>query len=193
MHQFLLPLFLRRRAPGRDPLPVVMCGIRAGERVLQIGLDDPALAAALASKAGLNGTAALAAASAAAAGRARRAAAAAGVLMEVATARLPLPLGNGGFDLVVVHALKGVPAALGPLAPPDLFRECRRVLRAGGRVIVIETGAGGGLTAVLRRRRQASGGLSRGTTADLEAAGFGPVRVLGEREGYKFTEGITRG
>ncbi len=52
-------MFLRRPVAGQDPLPVSMTGARAGERVLQVGGDDPALAGLLAAKPGLNGHAAI--------------------------------------------------------------------------------------------------------------------------------------
>ena len=52
-------MFLRK-CRGREPLPVTMSGVRMGERVLQIGVDDPAVAGALAAKVGLSGNAAIA-------------------------------------------------------------------------------------------------------------------------------------
>ena len=50
--------FLRKSKQA--PLPVAMSGVRMGERVLQIGIDDPAVAGALAAKVGLSGHAAMA-------------------------------------------------------------------------------------------------------------------------------------
>ncbi len=42
--------FLRKSNLVR--LPVVMSGVKMGERVLQIGIDDPSLAGAIAAKVG---------------------------------------------------------------------------------------------------------------------------------------------
>ena len=43
-----------------EPLPVTMSAVRMGERVLQIGVDDPTIASAIAAKVGLSGNAAIA-------------------------------------------------------------------------------------------------------------------------------------
>jgi hypothetical protein len=48
-------MFLRKTRI--EPLPVTMSAVRMGERVLQIGVDDPAVASAIAGKAGLSGNA----------------------------------------------------------------------------------------------------------------------------------------
>ena len=65
------------------------------------------------------------------------------------------------------------------------------MLRHGGRIIVIEAGPKSGLAGVLNPYRpdpkyEAAGG----TLAALQTAGFKPVRLLWEREGYRFTEGL---
>jgi hypothetical protein len=71
------------------------------------------------------------------------------------------------------------------------MREWHRVLRQGGRVMTIEAGPATGIMSFIRHPRgneayDAAGGI----VSALEAAGFKPVRLLAEREGYKFTEGI---
>jgi len=76
-------MFLRKAAVERDPLPVTMSGVRMGELVLQIGINDPRIAGAIAVKAGLSGHAAVAVRDAEAAERARRGAVAAGALIDV--------------------------------------------------------------------------------------------------------------
>jgi hypothetical protein len=71
------------------------------------------------------------------------------------------------------------------------LREWHRVLRTGGRVMTIEAGAAGGLKGLLRHPRgDAAYDASGGVVSALEAAGFRAVRVLADREGYKFAEGI---
>ena len=68
-------MFLRKPARAPEPLAVTMSGVRMGERLLQIGVDDPALTGALAARTGLSGHAAIAVTSEQAADRARSAAA----------------------------------------------------------------------------------------------------------------------
>jgi len=56
---------------------------------------------------------------------------------------------------------------------------------------VIESGPDeGGLLARFGHQREDPYVEAGGTTRDLETAGFRPVRVLGEREGHRFLEGI---
>ena len=178
-------LFLRKSKT--TPVPIVMCGVRMGERVLQIGIDDPWLVGALAAKVGLSGHAAIAVVDNRAAEKARAAAANAGVLMDVQVVTLgSLPFPEDGFDAVVIHAMTD------PLPPLDgatglaIVREVHRVLRAGGRVLILEKGQS-------RRSWLASGSpqVQAGATATaLSAAGFGAARLLADREGVSFTEGL---
>ena len=103
-----------------------------------------------------------------------------------------LPFDDDAFDVVVVHGVNGLLPSLNDQARADrALRETRRVLRHGGRVIVIEAGPKSGLAGVIRPYRpdvkyEAAGGA----VAALQAAGFKPVRMLWEREGYRFTEGL---
>jgi SAM-dependent methyltransferase len=183
-------MFLRKSRI--EPLPVMMSAVRMGERVLQIGIDDPAVAIALAAKAGLSGNAAIAVTDDEGAARARSAAASAGVLVEVqVTPIAPLPFESGAFDLVIAHSMHGLVSSLDANARTAALREWRRVLRTGGRLMTIEAGPASGLKSLLRHPHvdesyEASGGV----VSALEAAGFRPARLLAEREGYKFAEGI---
>ena len=55
----------------------------------------------------------------------------------------------------------------------------------------IESVDAGGLRSLLRRPAvEATAVSAESTVAALEAAGFRPVRMLAEREGYRFIEGI---
>ena len=72
------------------------------------------------------------------------------------------------------------------------MREWHRVLRPGGRVMTIEAGAASGIKglAPTAARQRGVRGVWRRYVGALEAAGFRPVRMLAEREGYRFAEGI---
>ena len=178
-------LFLRKSKTV--PLPIVMCGVRMGERVLQIGIDDPALVGALAAKVGLSGHAAIAVADDRAAEKARTAAENAGVLVDVQVAALgSLPFPEDGFDAVVVHALtEGLPSLHGATAGA-ILHEAHRVLRTGGRVVVLEKGQSQ-KTWFRSQSRQPQGG---DTATALGAAGFRAARPLADRDGVSFTEGL---
>ena len=186
-------MFLRKTAIGREPLALTMTGVRMGERVLQIGAVDARLAALLAAKQGMSGEAAIVTADAATADRARAAAAEKGALVDVQAAPLDaLPFGEQSFDAVVLHGAAGVLAALDAAARTRALTAVRRVLRSGGRLVALEPGTATGLTALLRPSAPADPGYDAagGTIAALEAAGFKPVRLLADREGTRFIEGM---
>jgi SAM-dependent methyltransferase len=170
-----------------------MSGIRMGERLLQIGIDDPKLLAAMALKIGLSGSTSVVVSDEAAATRARSGAAGAGALIDLHVGSLDaLPFDNEAFDVAVVHGVGGLLPSLAKQARADrVLRETNRVLRHGGRVLAIEAGPKRGLAGIIRRYRpDAAYEASGGTVAALQAAGFKPVRVLWEREGFRFTEGL---
>jgi ubiquinone/menaquinone biosynthesis C-methylase UbiE len=187
-----MPLFSFRRL-DIDPLTVSMCGVKLGERLLQIGVDDALLAGQLATKTGLSGSASHAVATDDEAVKVNRGAKKAGVLVEVRVTPLDrLPYEADSFDVIVVHSASGQLAS----APPDdrvaVLRECHRVLRVGGRLVTIEPGTASGLKSMLRSAPATQGtyDASGGTPATLKQAGFGAVRELGDREGVKFVEGL---
>lgn len=179
-------MFLRR-TKRRDPVPVTMAGVRMGERLLQVGIDDPAVAGAIAAKVGLSGSAAAAVTDDDAAARFRRTASDAGVLIDVQVSSLEaLPFEGAAFDVVLVHSARGQLAQLDAAAFAAIAREWHRVLRPGGRIVAIEPGERRGLGAVFG----GSSGQAAQTIPTLEASGFRPVRVVGDLEGLKFTEGL---
>ena len=185
-------MFLRKPARERDPLAVTMSGVRMGERMLQIGIDDPALTGVLAAKTGLSGHAAIVVTNERDAERASRAAADASALADVhATALDGLPFESNSFDVIVIHSAKGLLDSLDSTTRSGAMAECRRVLRQGGRALVIESAGRGGLGSLLRPRQPAGPSSESGGTLDgLKAAGFAAVRQLAEREGLRFSEGL---
>ncbi len=183
-------MFLRKSRI--EPLSVTMSAVRMGERVLQIGVDDPAVASAIAAKVGLSGNAAIAVTDERDAVRAHGAAANAGILVDVKVTPLaPLPFDNAAFDLVIVHSMRGLLSSLEPNSRIEAMREWHRVVRHGGRVMTIEPGAVSGIKSLIQQRRSDAAYEGRGgVVSALEIAGFRPVRLLADREGYKFAEGI---
>lgn len=185
--------FLRKTKLDTEPLPIKMSGIRMGERLLQIGIDDAKLLAAMALKIGLSGSTSVVVSDEAAATRARSGAAAAGALIDLHVGSLDvMPFDNEAFDVAVVHSVGGLLQSLTQRARADrVLREVHRVVRHGGRVIVIEAGPKRGLAGIVNPYRpDATYEAAGGAVGALQAAGFKPVRVLWEREGYRFTEGL---
>lgn len=185
--------FLRKPKLDTEPLSLKMSGIRLGERLLQIGLDDPKLAAAMAAKIGLSGTTAIAVAEAADGQRATAAAADAGTLADVhVTPLTTLPFDGDAFDVAVVHAAGGLLQRLHAAGQGvAAATEAHRVLRRGGRIIVIEAGPRSGLGGLLHPYKPDPQWESAGgSIAVLQAAGFRPVRLLSERDGFRYLEGL---
>lgn len=175
--------FLRK--PNLEWLPVVMSGVRMGERALQIGVGDPALVGAIAAKVGLSGHAALVVDEERRAEKARAAAKKAGALIDVQLGPLDqLPYSDASFDVVVVYAEDA--HALTELSGNAVLSQAARVLREGGRVIVIEGGSRG----IISRRRSGDSANAASAADALSAAGFKGARLLADREGYRFSEGL---
>jgi SAM-dependent methyltransferase len=184
---------------NRDPsaawaLALAMTGVRMGERQLLVG-DNAALFAQLAGKAGLTGHTAVMVGSEQAAARVEAGAAALGVLIEdIRRAALPeLPVDAGAFDVAVANAGTWF-LALTPVERETLAHGVYRALRPGGRFVVVE----GQPPRLLGLKRPQPAGLGSfraagGAVPLLEAAGFRPVRLLADREGQRFTEGIKVG
>ena len=188
--------FLFNRDKGAPyALAVAMIGLRLGERLLLAG-DAAPLFAHLAGRVGLTGRAVVAAGSAEAVARVRAEASALGVLLEdVKQAGFPdVPVGEGEFDVAVLNAGPAMLAGLDAGRRLELARGLGRALRPNGRLVIVEGSPkrlfglmGGGAVPGLDRFR-AEGGAAK----LLETAGFHPVRVLADRDGQRFTEGIRR-
>ena len=165
-------MFFLRKTKQQEQLPIAMSGVRMGERALQIGIDDPSLLGAIAAKVGLSGHAAVAVSNETAAASARGAAEKAGVLVDLhATPLHSLPFADDSFDLIVIHSKSGWLASLDDASRQPILREACRVLRGGGRLVAIEDPTGSAADA-------------------FPLAGFKATRVLAERDGYRFTEGL---
>jgi ubiquinone/menaquinone biosynthesis C-methylase UbiE len=181
-----MPLF--KRGPGPFALHISMASVQMGDRFLQLGCGDGRLFAALASKVGLTGRACAVDKDEAAVGRARAAAAKEGVLVEVERSGfMRLPYDDQSFDVVVI---RNILAGMRPDERVPCVQEAWRVLRPGGRVVVMEPAERGGLARLLSRQAKhpdyvSSGGAERA----LREEGFRSVRKLAEREGVTFVEG----
>lgn len=179
--QNILLRWLTGRSGAHD-LSVTMSGVRLGERLLQVGLADGRLLVALASKTGLSGRSCGVDPEPAVVQRVSTFAEKDGVLVELQAAEASaLPFAAAEFDVVVVN-LAQVPGVLGP-SMPAAFADTCRVLRAGGRCVVIAkagSGSASGNTA------PAVADVIRG----MRASGFKAARVLAERGGLAFSEGV---
>ena len=180
--------FLRTMRQHRqmDPLHVTMTGVRMGERFLQIGCDDRSLLGGLAAKVGLSGACAVAAFDEASAERARSVGAKVGALIDVRVV-IPAAFGvdAGSVDMVVVDDTRGTFARMPDADRAAALAEARRALRDGGRIEVVERVA---VTGLLGGHVSRPPGYS--VEAELSAAGFTPVRMLAEKEGVRFVEGL---
>ena len=179
---------LRRRRDDPFMLVVGMTSVRMGDHFAQIGCADGGRFAAVAAKVGLTGRAVAVVPDEASAARARKGAAQAGVLVDVEIAPpSSLPLAAASFDLAIIDDTGGLLATMTPNDQVKVVREARRILRPGGRVMVIGAAPRGGLGALFTR---AQSGPRFDPTPLLTADGFRSVRVLAERDGLVFVEAL---
>jgi ubiquinone/menaquinone biosynthesis C-methylase UbiE len=177
------------RGKGNPYMLIVgMTGVKMGDRFVQIGCADGGALAAVAAKVGLSGRAVAIVPDEAAASRARKGAERQGVLVEIEIASpSQLPLDDTDFDLVVIDDAGGQFGGQSAPTQTATVAEAVRILKPGGRVLVVTALPATGLSAM----------LGRGSTAApfdpapvLEAGGCRFVRLLGEREGLRFVEGM---
>ncbi len=178
--------FLRKNDP--HALAVAMTTVKMADQLALIGCADGGRMGAIAAKVGLSGRAVTVVPDDASATRARKGAAGAGALVDIQLAPpTRLPLEDNTFDLVVVDDTGGLLATLAPDDRVAAIRETVRILRPRGRVIVIGATPRGGLGAIFTRTPS---GPPFDPKPWLEADGFKFVRVLAEREGLRFVEGL---
>ena len=170
--------FPLRKASG-ESLAVSMAGIKLGDRLMILGCSDPRLIARLAVKTGLTGRAYAVDESEASAASASDVATREGALIESATASwTSLPIEAGTFDVAVI---RDVLPALAADRRAGCAGEVLRILRPGGRALVIDSA---------RAARKPDYAAQRGAAGVLESQGFRASRVLAERDGLVFAEGI---
>ena len=180
---------LFREGLGPYALEMSMAGVKMGDRFLQLRCGNGKMFAAIAAKVGLTGSACAIDDNSEMCIRGRKAVAKAGVLAEIDHAQYDaLPYEETSFDVAVLWDLLGV---LTPERRVRCLQQTLRVLRRGGRCVIIERVPRSGLAALLRRpvldtTYLKSGGAERA----LDAEGFKAVRQLAEREGQAFTEGV---
>lgn len=179
----LLIKWLRGDTTGQHELTVTMSGLQRGDRVVQLG-GDPTCIAALAAKTGLSGRAVYTATHAEAIAQADAAAGRAGVLVETVLAGPEqLPLETSAFDLALIDD----PSQISGAGGPTLMAETWRLLREGGRCLVVVTLATGRQDA--RSAEQLKGdAIVQQPLASFTTHGFRGARVLAAREGRAYLE-----
>jgi SAM-dependent methyltransferase len=183
-------MFLKRQDPFA--LLVGMTGVKLGDRLLQIGCAHGGRLGAIAGKVGLSGRAVVVVPDESSAARARKGAVDAGVLVEIELAA-PTRLSHeaDSFDIAVVDDTAGL---IGSLRPEDRLasiREVIRILRPGGRTMVIGAAPRGGLGRLFGGGASVPSFIGSGDAMKtLEAGGFKMVRTLAERDGLVFVEGV---
>ena len=184
-----------RRTEQKHSLAIAMTGVALGDSLLQIGCTDASLLGAIGSKVGLSGRVCAIVPDDDHAARARRAAEKFGFLLEIETGSLGhFPFEDAAFNLIVVDNQEGLLSSMRPEHRVATLQQAFRTLAPRGRIVVIERAARGGLGALLGS--SSSGPVdphyksSGGAVVALEAEGFRAARMLAERDGVSFFEGV---
>jgi ubiquinone/menaquinone biosynthesis C-methylase UbiE len=188
-----VPFF--RRPQQKHSVAIAMTGVTLGDRLLHVGCTDASLLGAIGSKVGLSGRVCAIVPDESHAARARRAAEKSGFLLELETGNLgTFPFEDGVFNLIVVDNQDGLLSSMRPEQRVATLRHAFRTLAARGRIVIIERGERGGLGALFGSPASppvdAHYKSSGGALAALEAEGFRGARLLAERDGLSFFEGV---
>jgi ubiquinone/menaquinone biosynthesis C-methylase UbiE len=177
--------FLRKSTA--ESLAVSMAGVRLGDRLLVVGCGDPLLIAQLAVKTGLTGRAFAVDEDDARVTKASAVAAREGALVETARASwTALPVDDDGFDVAVV---RDVWPHLPRHRRSACMDEVRRVLRPGGRCLVVDGQGRTGIASIISGRSE-TGDYDGDPVAAFAAQGFKAARILAERDGLVFAEAV---
>lgn len=183
-----MSLFKLKKSGGPRDLEVSMAGLKLGATVLHLNGHDATLITALAKVVGISGETCVTVESPQDAARIAKAAESAGILVDIKTTRpASLPYDADTFDVVVAANVLGY---LRMNERVVCLQQVLKVLKPGGRCVVIEAAPRGGLGALLSQRTFDPTYLANGgAEGALEAEGFRAVRRLAEREGKSFYEG----
>jgi SAM-dependent methyltransferase len=183
-------LFARRGDPHL--LAVSMIGVKMGDRAAFVGCAHGGRLAAVAARVGLSGRAVAIVPDRASAERVSKGAVQVGVLVDVEVAPpTALPLEPASIDLAVVDDTTGLLGLMPHTEQVASVQELARILRPGGRAVVVGASPRAGLRGLLAGAQSQPPFVgSRVANQTLEAHGFGIVRTLAEREGLVFVEGI---
>jgi ubiquinone/menaquinone biosynthesis C-methylase UbiE len=157
-----------------------MVGPKAGDRIVVVGATDPDLAAEIALVTGLNGTTTVCDPDPAARERVDAAAAKAGALVEFQETSGPsLPVDDASHDVVVLLAGRSSDA------PRLDLEEPLRVLRSGGRIVIVD----GVRTTGLFKPRSVAPRLEKDDVLQaLDRAGTRARRQLADVDGVAYYE-----
>jgi ubiquinone/menaquinone biosynthesis C-methylase UbiE len=182
-----MTLFRKGLSPFQTAL--AMIGAKPGDEVLVIGADNGALAAELALVTGLNGRLLVVDRTEGAKARVAAAADRAGALVEFEDAPTTmLPLDPDRFRIAVINRHL---AALDAESRADCCAEAFRVIRPGGRLIVIEGAGRPGAFGMLPTRSTVIPAAE--IEALLRTAGARAVRRLAAAEGVAYFEAFKAG
>jgi len=176
---------LFRAGPSPHQTALAMVGIKPGKTAVVVGAGDGALAAELALITGLNGRTVVIDARETARSTVEMAARKAGALVEFETGDpTRLPVDTSAADVAVLNRL------LGPSGDRTaVASEAVRIIRPGGRVIVLEGERRRGFLARLSRP-QGPAPLQGALVCELlRQAGLRAVRVLADADGVTYVEG----
>jgi len=164
---------------------LAMLGAKPGQRVVFLGATEPDLAAEIARVTGLNGHTVIADKGEAARRRVEEAAGRAGALVEIHdTDPSGVPESADTFDLAAVTTAW---LELSPHARAAVVTEASRLVRPGGRVVVLIPG---GKKPVFGKPPNVPRPLADEAVSLLAAAGARATRILAEVPGTTYVEGV---